>query len=69
MKWEFLDKDGNVIRDVSIEIPLRMKSPEARLYLEELKTGKFRFLWSNSLMEEFKDVEMIRIVRENSNPK
>lgn len=62
---QFLDCDGNVLQEINITKAVRMKSDSARLYLEPVDGGH-RLLWSTEIVDEFKDVDMIKVIREDS---
>lgn len=62
---EFRNASGDVITTVEIVKAARIKTDDARMYIESVDGG-VRLLWSTGLLDEFKSVDTIKVIRENS---
>lgn len=67
MKLIFKDKDNKELTSITVSKAARFVSSDIRFFLESLKDGSCRLLWSSGLINEFKDVHVIEIQRDHEN--
>ena len=56
-------KDGTNI-GLNITKAVSIKSPKKMFMLEEMKEGNYRLTWSDSLVDNFSEIEGFAIIRE-----
>jgi len=63
---EFVKKDGEVDRaiELGMAVSVKLGSEKEFIYFEKMKDGKWRLTWTPETIEDFKDIDCLRIVRE-----
>lgn len=60
IKFNGIDKEFEVAKAVEIDIPTKQF-----IYFEKMKDNKWRIAWTKNLIEDFKKLSSIEIVRQD----